>query len=186
MMRNTIVLDVDGVYTTDFNQKLSAPELMESREGGITILFNDIEELKAYRDHLPAQEEGAIANEQEAAVKAKLISSLNKVMRDNQSVLDATKAYAQAVFAFIFNAEAHRQDKLLIFESMIAEISDSSNSWELEKAIQDSTFELGIPEFNHKITFYNYAHNEADYSFEKIKSRLMKDLLGLKLSLTEQ
>jgi hypothetical protein len=184
-MRNTIVLEVDDVYLNDFDNKVSAPELIDERTGGVTILFNDIEELKAYRDQISAAEDESLAESDRNKAKVKLIPVLNKAMRENQVVVDAIKSFAQAVFGFIFNAEAHRQDKLAIFETVLADIREATNSWELETAIQEGTFEIGIPEFNHKITFYNYAHNQIDYDFQKIKNRLIKDLLMLKVSLTE-
>lgn len=102
-------------------------------------------------------------------------------MLENQIVLDSIKSFANVLFYFIFNAEAHRQDKIAIFDTLVAGIRETTNSWELENAIQDATYELGVFAFNHKLTFYNYAHNQGDFNYDKIKNRLIKDLTVLKL-----
>lgn len=51
-MRNTIVIEVDQVFLTDFTDKVAAPALIESTEGGVTILFNDIDDLSNYQQSL--------------------------------------------------------------------------------------------------------------------------------------
>lgn len=183
-MRNTVVIEVNNVFLTDFDSKLPAPALIESSEGGVRILFDNIDDLKNYQESLIAEEGESAEAAQRNEVISKINKSLNQAVRDNHAVVDAIKAFANVLFYFIFDADAHRQDKLMIFEAMIAGIRETTNSLELEDAIQETTYELGVLAFNHKITFYNFAHNHAEYSYEKIKNRLIKDLLVLKLSLT--
>ena len=185
-MRNTIVLEVNDVFLTDFSDNIPTPVFIESTETGVRILFDDIDELKSYQQTLLAEQDNTAASDESVAVKAKLKSALKTALREHLAVLESITAYANALFHFIFNAEAHRQDKINIFDAMMDEIREAGNSWELEKSIKESTYELGETAFNHKLTFYNYAHNQVDFNFEKIKSRLIKDLMVLKISLDEK
>ncbi|WP_316787714.1 hypothetical protein [Pedobacter frigoris] len=182
-MKNTIILEVKDVFVTDFSINLPAPPLMESMEGGIRILFNDITEMKKYQEALLLLQDQQDENIQQKQAIAKLQSVFNHTLLDNQIVLDSIKAFAGALFSFIFNAEAHMQDKIIIFEAMVQDIRESTNSWELEKSLRSSTHELGILPFDHTLTFYNFAHNQIDYNFGKIKDRLIKELTILKLGL---
>jgi hypothetical protein len=180
-MRNIIVIEVDNVFLTDFDSTLSAPALIESKDGGVRMLFGDIEELINYKETIfPDKDTAEETIPQHANVKSKLSLPIYQALRDNQVVLDAIKSFAHTLFSFVFDADAHRQDKIDIFNNLVEAITETTNSWELEKAIHESTYELGVLIFNHKITFYNYAHNQVDFDYEKIKNRLIKDLLLLK------
>ncbi|TDQ11516.1 hypothetical protein [Pedobacter metabolipauper] len=182
-MRNTIIIEANNVLLTDFDSKLLAPAFIESTEGGVRILFDDIDDLKNYQQSLLAGSDQTDETDQKNEIRSKLNALLNKALLDHQMVLDAIKSFAHALFSFIFKADAHRQDKIVIFNTMIEGIRETTNSWELEKSLQESTYELGVPVFNHKLTFYNYAHNQIDFNYEKIKNRLIKDLLVLSMEI---
>jgi len=182
-MRNTIVLEVNDVFLTDFDSKLSAPLLIESREGGVRILFSDIDELIEYQKSLQLDQDQTDKPTRQNDVKSKLNLSLNQALRDHQIVLDSIKKFADTLFSFVFGADAHRQDKLVIFDNLVAGIRETTNSWELKESIKEATYELNIPDFDHKLTFYDFAHNQVDFNYENIRNRLIKDLLILKLGL---
>lgn len=182
-MRNTIVLEVASVFLTDFDDKLTAPEFIESKEGGVRVLFNGLDELKDYQKYILSDHDETSESFQRNEVRSKLNLAINQALLDNQVVLDAIKTFADVLFSFVFNAEAHKQDKIVIFNTLIEGVRETTNSWELEESIKESTYELGTLTFNHKLTFYNFAHNQVDFNYEKIKNRLIKELLILKLGL---
>jgi hypothetical protein len=182
MMRKQILLEVNDIYPSDFHS-FPAPQMMESMEGGVRILFNNTDEMRGYQQQIQVVADLGPENQQHNQAVGRLTLAFNRVLLDEQRVIDSVKAFARALFAFIFNAEAHRQDKLAIYEAMVSAIRETTNSWELDKSIKASTYELGILTYNHNLTFYNYAHNQVDFDFEKIKERLLKELLILKLSL---
>lgn len=153
-------------------------------EGGVRMLFNNTDELKDYKEQLSLINAETAENEQRNQVISKLNSAFNRALRDEQAVIDSIKAFADVLFSFIFNAEAHRQDKLDIYEEIVRGIRETSNSWELEESIKAATHELGILTYDHRLTFYTYAHNQIDFNYEKIKNRLLKELLILKLGLS--
>lgn len=186
-MRNNIIIEIGGVYLSDFDNKLPSPVLIEDMDGGVRVLFNDISELNHYQDSLfeGDQSEGLAeaADDQRKEVKEKINKELNKALSDNKAVLDAIRAYAKALFSFIFKGEGHRQDKLFIVDAILTGIQDSANSLELGASIKEATYELGTLVLDHRLTFYNYAHNDVDYDFDKIKAQLTRELNELKTSL---
>jgi hypothetical protein len=177
-MKNSIAISIDGVYLGDFDKKIPAPQFIEDNEDGVTFLFDDINELRQYKDSLPEDDES------EASVLiGKINKELNKALSDHKIVLDSIKEYAKGLFQFIFTGEGHRNDRQHIFENVIAGIEESSNSWELEQAVKDSTFELGVFALNHKSRFMSFAHDHLVYNFDKIKEKLLSDLKELRLAL---
>jgi len=182
-MKNTIELEITDVFLTDFSTIMPAPALIESMEVGIRVLFNDINELKKYQETLLLLQNASDEHTQQNQLISKLNSGLNQALLDNQTILESINAFAEALFSFIFSAEAHRQDKITIFETMVEGIRESTNSWELQDSLKISTHELGIFAFDHRLTFYNFAHNQTDFNYDKIRDRLLKDLAILKLEL---
>jgi hypothetical protein len=181
-MIKDIIIEIEGVYITDFNEKLLAPPYTEATEGGISLLFNDVEELKSYHTSL-ISEDDAEADDQSNGIKAKIASAAKKALRRNEAVLDAIRTYAESLFSFIFNADAHRKDRLMILDTVIADVQESTNSLELQKAVIDATFELGDLSKSDQSKFYDYTHNHADYYFDKIKDSLLKELTDLRKGL---
>jgi len=179
-MRNTIEIIVENIGLSDFNSKLPAPALVEENGGGVLILFSDMDELSTYANSLilPVDQ-----SDEHLRARTALQKALDKVLDENQVVIKSIKAFAKSLASFIFDAEAHREDKLAIFDSLLENIRTCLNSWELESAIKDSIFELGVQTFDPRLDFYQYAHNEADFNFEQIKNRLIKDLLTIRLGL---
>ncbi len=57
IMRNSIAISIDGVFTGDFGDKIPAPQFIEDNEEGVTFLFDDINELRQYKDSLPEDDE---------------------------------------------------------------------------------------------------------------------------------
>lgn len=181
-MIKDIIIEVEGVQLADFNTKLVAPPYTEATESGISVLFNDVDELKSYHHSLTSQDDAG-DDGQSSAVRNKIAAAVKKALRRNETVLDAIRTYAEALFSFIFNADAHRKDRLMILDTVIADVKESSNSLELQKAVIDATFELGDLSKSDKSKFYDYAHNEADYYFDKIKDSLIKELTDLRKGL---
>jgi hypothetical protein len=182
-MRNSILIEVKDIALADFTNKLPLPDLIEDMPGGIRIFFNDIEEVAAFQQQIAVEEAPLEVANPENKIKEKINAELIKAIADNCVILESVKAYAKALFQFIFKREGHRQDKLVILHDMLAEILKSSNSIELEQAIKAATFELGPLLLNHNLTFYFFAHNDVDYNFEKIKNQLLKELEIQKLKL---
>jgi len=182
-MRNSILIEISDVNINEFGQQLPAPEFIESMPGGVRILFYDIDALKSYQDSLSIEENQQEEAELKADVKRKVNNELIIALEENQIVLDSIKAYAKALFQFIFKREGHRQDKLVILDDMLEGIQETTNNMELDKAVKDATYELGTVVLNHNLTFNNYAHNDVDYNFEHIKKQLIKDLNALKTAL---
>lgn len=182
-MRNSILIEVSDVAVHDFDSAVPVPELIENMEGGVRIFFNDIEEVKTYQDSIKIEDEQSA--DQPNEVKQKINAELTKAIEDNKVILDSIKAYAKALFQFVFKREGHREDKLVIVNDMLEGILKSANSVELEQSVREATFELGVLVLNHNLTFYFYAHNDVDYNFEKIKNQLLKELEILKLNLAK-
>jgi hypothetical protein len=180
-MIKDIIIEIEGVYITDFNEKLIAPPYTEATENGISLLFNDVDDLKGYHTSLVSEDDQA--DHQSDGIKAKIASAVKKALRRNETVLDAIRTYAESLFSFIFNADAHRKDRLMILDTVIADVQESTNSLELQKAVIDATFELGDLSKTDKSKFYDYAHNQADYYFDKIKDSLIKELTNLRKGL---
>jgi hypothetical protein len=182
-MRNSILIEISNVDINDFDNQLPAPEFIESMADGVRILFYDIDALQQYQDRLLTgdgdKEEGTAHND----IKNRVNDELIKALDENQVVLDSIKAYAKALFQFIFKREGHRQDKLVILDDMLAGMQETTNNLELEQAVKDATYELGTVLLNHNLTFNTYAHNDVDYNFEYIKNQLIKDLNALKTGL---
>jgi hypothetical protein len=178
-MIKDIIIEIDGVYITDFNTKLVAPPYTEGTENGVSLLFNDVDELKSYHSSLISQEDA----EESDVLRGKIAGAVKKALRRNETVLDAIRTYAESLFSFIFNADAHRKDRLLILDTVIADVQESGSGLELQKAVIDATFELGDLSKNDKSKFYDYAHNEGDYYFDKIKDSLIKELTDLRKGL---
>lgn len=177
-MRNSIAISIDGVSTSNFGNKIPAPQFIEDNEEGVTFLFDDINELRQYKDSLPEDDES-----ETSVLLGKINKELNKALLDHKIVLDAIKEYARGLFSFIFTGEGHRNDRQHIFEDVLAGIEESSNSWELEQAVKDSTFELGVLALNHKSRFMSFAHDHQVYNFNKIREKLLSDLKELRLTL---
>lgn len=178
-MIKDIIIEIEGVHLTDFNTKLVQPPYTEATENGISIMFTDVEELKSYHNSLVSQDDA----EQPDEIKTKIAAAVKKALRRNETVLDAIRTYAESLFSFIFNADAHRKDRLMILDTLIADVQDSNSGLELQKAVIDATFELGDLSKNDKSKFYDYAHNEMDYYFDKIKAELLKELTDLRSGL---
>ncbi|CAM4309153.1 hypothetical protein SAMN06265348_110241 [Pedobacter westerhofensis] len=181
-MIKDIIIEIEGVHISDFNTELPEPPFTEATEGGISIMFTDIDELKSYHSSLVAQDDA----EGDAAPKplqVKIAAAVKKGIRRNEMVLDAIRTYAESLFSFIFNADAHRKDRLMILDTVIADVQESDNSLELQKAVIDATFELGDLSKNDKSKFYDFAHNESDFYFDKIKNELLKELTDLRAGL---
>ena len=177
-MIKDIIIEIEGVYITDFNTQLVKPPFTEATEEGISMMFTDIDELKSYHESLlPAD------GEQPNEIKSKVAAAIKKALRSNKNAMEAIRTYAESLFSFIFNADAHRKDRLLILDTLIADVQESGSSLEMQKAIIDATFELGDLSKNDKSKFFEYAHNEVDYYFEKIKAELVKELTGLRQEL---
>lgn len=183
-MRNSILIEISDVYVSDFDDKLLAPEFIESMEGGVRILFHDINGLNEYQDSILIENESDEADLKNEA-KVKIKKELSRALHANQAVLDAIKVYAKALYSFVFKGDGHRKDRLFIFDTMVAGIEESTNSWEFEQAIVDATFELGPLALDRRLTFMNYAHNSIDYNFDKIKDRLISDLQQLRKTLVD-
>jgi hypothetical protein len=181
-MIKDIIIEIEGVYITDFGTKSPRPLFAEATEGGISMMFTDIDELKSYHDSLLPQEDPE-GDEQPNEIKSKIAAGVKKALRTNRNVLDAIRTYAESLFSFIFSADAHRKDRLLILDTLIADVQDANNRLELEKAIIDATFELGDLSKIDKSKFYEFAQNEADYYFDKIRDELVKELTDLKQGL---
>jgi len=179
-MRNSILIEISDVYISDFDNKLKAPEFIESTPEGVRILFYDIDALKQYQDSLLLADEQLEELDQPVGAKGKINKALINALQDNQVVLDSIKAYAKALFQFVFKREGHRQDKLVILNDMLTGMQETTNSWELENAVRESTYELGDLVLNHNLTFNTYAHNAIDYNFEQIRNRLITELQVLK------
>jgi hypothetical protein len=71
----------------------------------------------------------------------------------------------------------------MILDTVIADVQESDNSLELQKAVIDATFELGDLSKNDKSKFDDFAHNESDFYFDKIKNELLKELTDLRAGL---
>ena len=182
-MRNSILLEIKDVKITDFDQKLQAPEIIESMDGGVRVLFYDINAVKHYQDSLLSGDNSAEVPDHKNEVKTKINIELIKALDEHQAVLDAIKAYAKALFQYVTKREGHRQDKLVILDDMLASMKEAKNNWELEKSINEATYELETMVLNHNLTFNTYAHNDVDYNFELIRNQLINDLTALKAGL---
>lgn len=180
-MIKDIIIEIEGVQLADFNAGFKAAPYTEETESGISLLFNDVEELKSYHNSLVSKDD--TAGEEKNDTKAKVAAAVKKAMRRNEAVLDAVRTYAEYLFSFIFNADAHRKDRLLILDTVIADVQESNDSLELQKAVLDATFELGDLSKNDKSKFYDYVHNQADYYFDKIKESLITELTDLRKGL---
>lgn len=183
-MRNSILIEIGDVYLSDFDNKLLAPEFIESMEGGVRILFHDINGLNQYQESILI-ESGSDEADPKNETKAKIKKELNRALHANQAVLEAVKAYAKALYSFVFTGDGHRKDRLFIFDTMLTGIKESTNSWELEQAIADATFELGPLALDRRLTFMSYVHNSIDYNFDKLKDRLIGDLQQLRKTLID-
>jgi hypothetical protein len=56
-MIKDIIIEIEGVHISDFNTELPEPPFTEATEGGISIMFTDIDELKSYHSSLVAQDD---------------------------------------------------------------------------------------------------------------------------------
>lgn len=178
-MKKDIIIEIAGVYLTDFDTQLVAPQYTEDIETGIIVMFPDMDGLNSYHTSLQSDTD-AEGDGHKEVVKDKIIGGLKKVLYHNQIVHDEIRNQADLLVEFIFNSEAHRQDKLMILDTMIADIKEANDSWELQKAIRDATFELGEITENPKSNFYEYASNENEYYFDKIKDKLIQELTDLR------
>lgn len=183
-MRNSILLEISDVNINDFDSKLQVPEFIESMDGGVRILFYDIDAVKHYQDSLLLGNDQPGGLDHKNEVKDKINNELIKALDDNQVVLDSIKAYAKALFQFVTKREGHRQDKLVILDDMLTGMQEATNNIELEKSVKEATYELGTMVLNHNLTFNIYAHNDVDYNFEQIRDQLINDLTVLKTGLT--
>lgn len=183
-MRNSILIEISEVDINEFNNKLLTPEFIEAMDGGVRILFHDMNSLNEYQASLKQPEDTEETDPQDEVI-AKVNKALNNALNANRAVLDSVKAYAKALYSFVFTGDGHRKDRLFIFDTMVADIEESTNSWELEKAVADATFELGPLALDRRLTFMNYAHNIVDYNFDKLKDQLIGDLKQLRLKLVD-
>lgn len=183
-MRNSILIEISDVDINDFDGQLPVPEFIENMPGGVQILFYDIDAVKQYQNSLSAGNGSGEEVVEPTEIINKINAELSKALDENQVIVDAIKAYAKALFQFVVKREGHRQDKLVILEDMLAGMQEAANNIELEKAIKESTYELGAVVLNHNLTFNTYAHNDVDYNFEQIKEQLIGDLNVLKAGIT--
>jgi len=183
-MRNSILLEINDVHINDFDQKLQVPEFIENMDGGVRVLFYDIDALKQYQENILSGDDQADGLDEKRELKNKINAELVAALNDNQVVLDSVKAYAKALFQFVTKREGHRQDKLVILDEMLAGMQEALNNWELDKAVSEATYELGTVVLNHNLTFNTYAHNDVDYNFEQIRNQLIIDLTALKNGMT--
>lgn len=182
-MRILIGLEVIGVKTTDFDRQLLAPELIEATEDGVLLSFLGIDELKAYQQALMAAE---LAEEDELrnGIREKIDTELNKAVLENQVILKSSRLYAEALFNFIYDCDAHREDKRNILDTLVTDFAAVTNDWELEIAIQQATFELGVFMPDKRLTFRSYSQNSSDFDFNSLRDQLISDLNAKKLSLS--
>lgn len=181
-MIKDIIIEIEGVHLTDFNTKLVQPPYTEATENGISMMFTDVEELKSYHSSLLSLQDSE-DTEQPTVTNTTIAAAVKRALRRNETALDAVRTYAELLFSFIFNADAHRKDRLLILDTVIADVQEANDGLELQKAIIDATFELGDLSKNDKSKFYDFAHNEVDFYFDKIKAELLKELTDLRSGL---
>jgi len=182
-MRILNEIEVTGVFNGDFDQKLPAPSEVEETENGVKLMFFGIEELRAYQSALLAVELPEDADQYKLRVK--INKELKKALQEYYDVKDAIKAYADALFNFIYSADAHRKDKRNILEEMLKDLQVATNDWELEKAIKDATFELGVLSLDHRLTFRKYSGNHSEFDFVTLRDRLITELNTLKAALKD-
>lgn len=186
-MRLKTEVDVIAVYTTDFDTLLPVPAAIEGQEsisaieGGVKLTFSGIDSLMNYTELL--KEEDSVEAEQKDSAKDKVKKELKRAIREYHSVLESTRAYAKRLFDFIYDTDAHREDKRNILNELIENIIPSENDAELEQAIQDATYELGPLPLDYKSTFRNYSRNYEEFDFLQIRDLLVKELNALKATL---
>lgn len=182
-MRILNEIEVTGVFSGDFDHQLLAPSEVEETENGVKLVFFGIDELRAYQSALLAVELPEDADQYK--LRTKINKELKKALQEYYDVKDAIRAYADALFNFIYGADAHRRDKRNILEEMLKDLQESSNDWELEKAIKDNTFELGALALDHRLTFRKYSGNHNDFDFVTLRDKLIKELNTLKAGLKD-
>jgi len=180
-MKLSIEIDIAGVYISDFTNKIPVPELITETADGVELIFFGIDALKLYQAEL-MREDIAEGADQRNEVRAKVNRLLNRALKENLDARNSIKTYAASLFNFIYEADAHRMDKKNILEDMLSGIEASEQNWELEKAVKDSTFELGIVPLSQRLAFEKYA-NDIEYDFSAIKAQLITELNELKKTL---
>ncbi|MBB6272191.1 hypothetical protein HDF26_002648 [Pedobacter cryoconitis] len=181
-MRIEIEVLVSGIDIKDFDQ-IAVPAFYEEIEDGVKLSFLGIESLKNYQAELLVADEAA-GFEQRNEIRAKIKKGLKKAISEHLGVMDSIRAYAEALFTFIYDREGHREDKKQILNNLIENITFTENGLELEEAIKDSTYELGPLVLNYRLTFKNYSFNNLEFDFLAIKEQLIADLENLRNEFT--
>jgi len=181
-MRLEIEVPVSGVYIKDFD-KVAVPAFCEETEDGVKLSFLGIDALKDYQAELLINDEEA-GFEQRNEIRAKIKKELKKAISEHLAIMDSIRAYAEALFTFIYDREGHREDKKQILNSLIENITFTENGMELEESVKESTYELGPLVLSYKLTFKNYSFNNLEFDFQAIKEQLVADLENLKNEFT--
>lgn len=184
-MTKDIILEINGVYINDFDTNILAASQIQSVDGGVLVHFSEIEGLIQYKNSLLLEDDTLEGSEQRKEFRGKINSVLNKALRAHYGALDAIKSYAETIFYFVLEGEGHREDKKLIYNTMLADIELSANGWELDKAVRDATFELGILSGVQQLAFDKIAQDEVNYYFDKMKAQLIVELKVLLTGLVD-